>query len=53
MSFFIKPPLASFMCYLILHEEIRINTIIGIVIIFAGVFISMKYGVSQKAPVKR
>lgn len=48
MSFFIKPPLASFMCYLILHEEIKINTILGIVIIFAGVFISMKFGNSEK-----
>ncbi len=44
MSFFIKPPLASFMCYLLLHEEIRINSIIGILLIFVAVFISMKFG---------
>lgn len=44
MSFFIKPPLASFMCYLLLHEEITINSIIGIVVIFIGVFTSLKYG---------
>lgn len=47
MSFFIKPPLASFMCFLLLHEEITVNSIIGIIIIFIAVFISMKFG-SQK-----
>lgn len=49
MSFFIKPPLASFMCYLILHEEITINSIIGIIIIFIGVFISLKFGAPNRA----
>lgn len=44
MSFFIKPPLASFMCYLLLHEEITVNSIIGIIIIFIGVFTSLKFG---------
>lgn len=44
MSFFIKPPLASFMCYLLLHEEIKVNSILGIIIIFAGVFVSLKFG---------
>ncbi|MCR5209927.1 MAG: DMT family transporter [Lachnospiraceae bacterium] len=48
MSFFIKPPLASFMCYLLLHEDIAVNSIIGILVIFIGVFISLKYGSKKK-----
>ena len=48
MSFFIKPPLASFMCYLLLHEDITVNSIIGILVIFIGVFISIKYGSKKK-----
>ncbi|MCQ2522812.1 MAG: DMT family transporter [Lachnospiraceae bacterium] len=47
MSFFIKPPLASFMCYLLLKEDISINSILGIVIIFIAVFISMKFGANK------
>lgn len=45
MSFFIKPPLASFMCFLFLKEEIKINSIIGIIVIFIGVAISIKFGI--------
>lgn len=48
MAFFIKPPLASFLCFLLLNEEIAPNSIAGIVVIFIAVFISMKYGAKSK-----
>lgn len=49
MSFFIKPPLASILCFLILHEEIKVNSIVGIVIILLAVFISVRFGAKSPA----
>ena len=41
MSFLIKPGLASVLCAIFLHEQIHVNSIIGIAIIMCGVSVSV------------
>ena len=52
--FFIKPALAPLLALIILHESIPLNTIIGIVLILGGSYISIFSGnmTGRKPPIK-
>lgn len=43
MSFFVKPPLASILAAIVLHEKITWNIILGIVLILCAVFVSINF----------
>jgi drug/metabolite transporter (DMT)-like permease len=49
MSFFIKPPLASVLAAIFLNEPITVNLVAGIVLILAGVTLSVKFGAKNQA----
>jgi len=53
MSFFIKPPLASILAAIILHETISVNLIIGIILILSALFISIRFGTDKASKRKR
>jgi drug/metabolite transporter (DMT)-like permease len=46
--FFIKPALAPLLALIILHENIPLNTIIGIILILGGSYVSIFKGNNQK-----